>query len=1179
MKTDSSIPSFNVLDRNLDIHRHYVLEASAGTGKTFSVENLVVRLLVEDGPHGLEPLTLPQILVVTFTRAATRDLRLRIRGNIEKALDCLNHFSQHGTVVPDAQDYLRCIIEKGKDSALKAQKQLEQALFCFDEAQIFTIHAFCHRALREHIFESGISLDASGGEEPVSTKKLLQVINDFLRTEVRPEIYSVGQFQKLASDETKLEELKWKLLKKISTGFELDPSSNFQEQLEEFNKIMSALKAQGVNDSRKIVEDFKTQAPGFKDICDRKGEIKQEHLDKVIRFAELFDRDKWHSQDLDLLIRDGLYLTMALSENNRKKKEKHNQDSFVHYPALVDMLNKDMAQLVCAAGDGEAIKMRLAANCQKHLKKYMEQEEISNFDDLLKEMQRAVEQPGFAELIRNRYRAAIIDEFQDTDPVQWGIFKKLFPPENQNWGHLYLVGDPKQSIYSFRHADIYTYMEAAEALGPGQKASLDTNYRSQTDLVDALNILFSKAASSDWIKLPHYKDKLEYREVRAGGKIEPKKFGDSFGSIHFVSASYDKAGKNYFKPLEKAYFFPFITQEILRLNAQDGIRLKDFAVLTDSHRQAKEMSEALKKCGIPSIAQRNSRLADAQAVPAMRELLCAVISPKHESSLKTALGGPIIGWTHAEIQCLDDSSLLEKILLKFLHLRATLARDGIGRFFQELMQSKFHTMSQSIIEKILARAEGLRLYNDLLLIAELLADFQSKSHASHEGLIAFLDDLKQAPQEDDNSIKCRNDPEQDGVNILTIHSSKGLEYGVVFALGLGVPAYEPDSTCLDKSQQPPRIVPILDKDSADYRKLCEEKDAEKMRHLYVAMTRAKYRLYVPAAFPEKPRKVILGKASPMELFLAHLKVPQTNSQDLYDRINTMDRSQIFKFISELGPHISIKHLADEHYPLNEYPGTGAVELRQPPFYSLPGTPQFMLSYSSITKGMSHEHPGFEINPPHDYAAQNKTPHTLPSGSMAGNLLHEILESVPLGAGDLHGLQTLVSKNVSGTDYAEWKDVFGQIVKNALHTPLPIASVPVSLTQIDPRKTYRETEFAYPWPKNLKIEGVQHSNGFLKGVIDLVFEHQGKYYILDWKSNWLGPSVEDYHKNNLEAAMRANDYFLQANVYTGALRLYLKKLVQLPFEEIFGGVIYVFLRGLSPEHGPQYGIYHFHPHIT
>lgn len=1131
----TEIPSFKVLDRNLDIHRNYLLEASAGTGKTFAVENLFVRLLVETDPNKQKPFELQEILAVTFTRAATRDLKTRIRSQIEGAVAILN-----GATSDPIPDYLFAILECGVETSQKACKNLMQALFCFDQAQIFTIHSFCHRLLRDHLFESGVSLDVKGGDEPLSTAIVLQVVQDFLRTEVNSEIYNSEQFRKLAKTKEDLDDLKINLVKEINKNHVSNSPLSFQEQFTSFCEKMSLLKKLGFSDSEKIYDDFIAQTVCYNKICDRQGNIHPENIDKARRFADLFNRDSWKIEDFELLIKDGLYFCEVFTLSNRKNKA---PSPSLHYPTFVEVLKEHLEILVNDAGSKESILKKMAYHCRKHFKNYMMQEELQNFDDLLLEMQRAVNTPSFANKIKQRYRAAIIDEFQDTDPIQWEIFQKLFlsnAPSDPRF--LYLVGDPKQAIYSFRNADIYTYIKAAHALGQDHFASLQTNYRSQVHLVRALNILFS--STPDLIPLPQLKTSLAYREVEASEMIPIKNFDDDNGSLQFFAAVVEKKGrKNLLEYAEKTFFFPYIIQEIVHLN-QQSIDFCKCAVLVADRHQAERMAEAFKEAGISYINQRQPTLADTPAVTAMRELLTAVIMPRQKSNLKIALGGIILGWPHHKLETLKDHEIMENLLLKFHSYREILYEQGVLSFFHEFMEN------ESITEQLLARKEGEEIYHDLYHLAELLGSHETQKSASPEEIIAYLDDLKYNPQNEDLALKRRGNPDHQGVNIQTIHSSKGLEFDVVFALGL-----------VNRTNSP------FESDQS------EERDAEKMRLLYVALTRAKYRLYAPALFQDN-QKISLGTASPMELLLAKLNQPKVSYEELYERIKTLDKNVIFQFI-ELCSEIKATDLNQSLFEKSQLGKPNNPILIPPPAYSLPEKQRYIHSYSSLVKAFFPKSMMEEIDPPHNFAALLKTIHTLPSGNVIGNLLHKILEITPFEKGRHHLIEALVSRYVNGTEFEEWKDPINQIIVNAVSTPLPLGLESIPLELMDPCRFYRETEFLYAMQQNPGIEGFEFADGFLKGVIDLMFEFQGKYYILDWKSNWLGPSLEDYTNNHLEAAMQRNNYYFQAGVYVGALKLFLEKVSGEAFSSLFGGVIYIFLRGLHPN-VPGNGIYHFFP---
>jgi exodeoxyribonuclease V beta subunit len=1158
---------FNVLDRKQDVHRHYLLEASAGTGKTFSIENIVVRLLLEEPALPLE-----KILVVTFTRAATRDLKTRIRLNIEKALSFLSGSKA------DIPDYLLACLEQGEKSISLAKKKLEQALFCFDQAQIFTIHGFCARMLRDHLFESDIGISFGASENSFLDSQVIGIIRDYFRTEVKNTHFSKEQLNILLREYgPSVEDLEKTLLKLIKKSLEIENSPDFSFYLKAFQAQMLELKLNWKFSSDKIIADFVKQAPFYKDLCDRQSNLKAENLDIIARFASLFDLNAWGSEEMDQILRDGLFYVEALDPSQRKAKAKLPSD--LNYPNFIDLIQEKIQPIIKQAGSPLIILSRVAHGCQKMLKKFLLEEEKLGFDDLLLAMQQATQNPQFVTCIREVYRTAIIDEFQDTDPLQWNIFNNLFLKAGKEWGHLYLVGDPKQSIYAFRQADIYTYLSAAEALGPEHHASLDTNYRSQPSLVEALNTLFSSVNTPGFISLPRIGKTLGCNPVFSYPKNKEKNFSDKLGSIHFcLSSSLNKeAGKQLqFEEVEHNYFFPYFAEEISRLSRLDGFRYDQFAILVNDRFQAKRLHKFLMVNNIPAILQRTSSLADSSALPALLEFLQAVLNPKNESYIKTALGGRIIGWKHTEVQELKEHANLEKVLAKFYSFRKQWFTNGFAAFFQQLLQSQWHASSQTVAEKILE--QGLEeFYTDLNQLAHLLMEEESRTFAVPEKLLKFLDQIPLLDLNEDIRLKKHADLTQDAVNILTLHSSKGLEFDIVFALGLI--NRSPAPSALLPKNDPPRLSAEPDTQSAEYKKYCHEFDAEKMRQLYVAMTRAKYRLYAPVIVTESDKVPAAGCASPMELFLARFGQQEISQDHLYERLSGFDGQKLMNFIDKISPQksLSYSYLKDKivAHPVQKIDSTD-IKLVPPPTFKIPGQKKHMLSFTSL----ANSNPIGLSETPHDFNAALKNTHTLPSGAETGNLLHKILESISFKIvkekSNAEQIEDLVHPYIHKSNFADWKSVISQIIFEALQTPLSIDGTSLRLCDLSSDQRYHETEFLYPSNALLHIEELERLPGYIKGVIDLVFMHRGKYYLLDWKSNWLGSTFESYSQVHLQQAMADHDYLLQANIYAEALKRYLQLIDKRPFEEIFGGVFYMFLRGLNTKSQEDYGIYRIAP---
>ncbi len=1154
---------FNVLDRHLMIHQHHLLEASAGTGKTFSIQNIVVRLLIESKDH-LTPLLIDQILVVTFTRAATRELKARIHSNLENALSSVEHWLHSHEMDEAAPDYLQAIIESGENNVKKARKRLQQALFCFDQAQIFTIHAFCARMLKQYALEGDLALHATGGEKPLSNSEILSVMRDFLRTEIHPELYSADQIEKFLS----LDRGQDKLLRAVKNSADIIDLPSYTDLFKQFKRIMQELKERFGLKGEKLVSDFESQAAFYKNYSK---ENKAETLAKIVRFASLFDQDECSMSDFDQLVRDQLVWVLALDSSLLKKKLPDQLP--LNYPGLTEELKVKLDPIVNQSGDFSILLGRLAKDFKIFLKRYQNEEEKLSPDDFLIKMNGALDQPEFLKNVQNYYRAAIIDEFQDTDSLQWTIFKRLFLPDNQNWtGYLYLVGDPKQSIYSFRQADIYTYLSAVKTLGPSHCFTLDVNYRSHPQLVKGLNSLFDAENIPSLIPLPKNNGCLTYKPVKANDFPMPLK-EDSRGAVHFFIGN--EKGKNLTKmeDYEREFFFPFIIQEIKQLRKDNQMAFGQFAVLVRDRHQAARLSEHFDCYAIPYTNQRRASLMESQALPAMIDLLRAVLHPKDRSAVKAALGSPLLGWYCHEIIQLnafgvvdEKMSLLENreaasdalcfsttpfeaVMLTIQNLRQSLIEKGFSYFFNDFLHSRWRqwpNSSDTVLERILSREKGLDFFHDLQQIADLIIENQNIEWNSAEEMILFLDQLKTWDEDDDDRLKRLQDFSRDGVKILTLHYSKGLEFDVVFALGL-VNRKKNNEHLINTEIEGRRVQIPASLDADALISYYQEADAEKMRQLYVALTRAKFRLYIPLASSLPSEKIRLGEASPMDLFLARFKYIFKSYGDLYERIRQPHLNQLTDYIDREGGHHSITYEMVDKTSSNldeedfEKPLPPLVPPETLTFNHLS---LFVTSYSGISH--HHEDSALKISKeqavPHDYCQLIKTVHTIPANAETGVLVHSLLEKV-----NFHDFYQIREENhvlplirplIQNTIYNDWENALASLIYAALKTNLNLDGDFFCLADLQPWQLYREMPFLFSFNDSLHIPGLDVREGLIKGVIDLIFIYKNRYYILDWKTNWLGTDLEAYSPVNLEQAMHENNYFVQAKIYREALKRYL-----------------------------------------
>ncbi|MCE2983312.1 MAG: UvrD-helicase domain-containing protein [Parachlamydia sp.] len=1106
---------FNVLDRATQLHRHHLLEASAGTGKTFSIQNIVARLLISNS----SPLELSEILAVTFTRAAARDLRQRIRATLEEASQLLSNYLKEKVIPMEAPDYLQALMEEGEKETLKAKKKLQHGLHLFDQAQIFTIHAFCHRMLKGYALESGVGFHAIMGPECFPPEEMKRVLHDFLRTQVREPYYSKAQLEillKADPEQKRMAELALQM-------HELTEIPAYDELYAAFCQALSELKNRFGLSSAPLLEDFHVLRQSYRQ---QPGETQSTTLEKVGRFSALFDQQQWSKDDFNALLRDQCAWCKAFNENLLKKQPK--TPGPLHFPELTRHLMERLVPILSQAGDPSALLIRMAKGFRAHVRRFFEEEERIGTDDLLRKMKETLKEKDFLKHIQAGFKAVIIDEFQDTDPLQWSLFKTLFL--SGEWpGCLYLVGDPKQSIYSFRQADIYTYLDAAKELGSSHCFSLNVNYRSQESLVKALNCLFSIPAL---IGLPLLNSSLPYMPVLAAkGPWE-----DERGAIHFFIA--EAESKKKLEEAEQEVFFPFMAGEIHRIKNEKGFQFNQFAVLVKDRHQAQRLAHYFQSQEIPYLNQKGISLAESKGLHACIHLVEAVLRPEDRGVAKRLLASPLMGWTEERL----NKGLVWEEIIPLLHRLGSLLRNqGFAAFYDAFLRSSWEG-EETVLQSLLSRKEGLELYEDLQQIAETVIDHYQTEWHSPEEIVPFLDRFPDWEEHDDPRAKRFNDPLKPGVNIITLHYSKGLEYDVVFALGLVNQGREPGDI-LPVRKEGTAVLCLVEEESQEYRHHLEEMDAEKMRQFYVALTRAKCQLYIPFLKYSAARKVKKGEASPLDLYLAK-RDGAGSYDDLYEAINRADSNPFVRFLETDGRENGITF--SRHQLIEPCRGSAKKETidlipsHAPPlqFSSL-----FMTSFTQLNK--AHVFPA--LSPPHDLRAPEKTIHTLPAGAEMGIFLHSLLEKICFK----DPLKSCVLRQIRQSPYAEWEEVICRQLVHVMQASLGR----FTLADLQPDLQYREHPFLMPYENEAE-------RGVIKGVIDLVFQHERMYYLVDWKSNWLGPTGGHYAESFLKKAVEDNGYALQVQIYKEAFRRYLSLVETRPFEACFGGVYYIFLRGVQ-----------------
>ncbi|GFO61000.1 hypothetical protein GMST_33250 [Geomonas silvestris] len=1024
-----------------------LIEASAGTGKTFAIAGVFLRLVLE--------LRLPvgEILVVTFTEAATKELRERIRKRLKEAELA---FESGETSDP----LLDGLLERCADRP-QARRLLANALRCFDEAAIFTIHGFCQRTLQENPFESGSLCDTELLTDQAAL--LSEIAQDYWRINC----YGAPLERIAAAHDAGLSP---DALLSLARRLAADP----------FASVIPA----------------PPQAAG--------------------------DTQQWL-----LTLRRGFFDFLASELPGRKRLKN-----------------------------------------------------VRSFDDLLLDLHAAVTRPGSSlpALIRGRYKAALIDEFQDTDPVQFAIFDSIFPVEADT--PFFLIGDPKQAIYSFRGADIFAYIGAAQATE--KRHTLVENWRSEPSLIRGVNTLFASHQA------PFLFEEIPFSPVQAA----PRQL-----SLLSVAGDHEPPLKLWFtprrepgKPINKGEAGELLPEtvasEIARLLRQgDQGTLKigerrvvpgDIAVLVRANRQAKQMQRALTRRGIPSVLCSAGNLFESEEASELLTVLAAVSEPGHEALLRGALATDLSGVSGSELASLaEDERAWEEVLEEFRGYHEIWAQSGCLAMMLRFLERR------RVRGRLLGAPLGERRLTNVLHLVETIHQAQIEGRLGMEGVLAWLScRITEQPKREEHEIRLETD--EAAVQIVTIHKSKGLEYPIVFLPFSWAEYAGKDPTALFHAEDGSVVLDIGSERLSEHQEIARRESlAESLRLLYVALTRGKHRTYlVWGAFKDAGDSALH--------YLLHPEAPVSRGQVTLSDQALLD--QLGQLAERSQGAIEVLALPDpDQVPYQPPPEPAAqFEVRE-----FTGSIPREWRVASFTSLASHQHQGPGELPDRDEGSSRGQAEpggeasgifAFPKGAKAGIFLHEIFELLDFAR--LEGLEELVSEQLAKHAFdPQWHGAVCSMVRSVLAAPL--GKDGFALHAIGTERRLSELEFFFPLTRVTserlreavtRLAGLTFPvdlaglfgrlsfaplEGMLRGFMDLVIEHGGRYYILDWKSNHLGNHPGAYNMAGMRREMEESCYPLQYLLYTVALDNYLR--LRVPgyrYEEHFGGIFYIFLRGVD-----------------
>jgi exodeoxyribonuclease V beta subunit len=857
-------------------------------------------------------------------------------------------------------------------------------------------------------------------------------------------------------------------------------------------------------------------------------------------------------------------------------------------------------------------------NCYKYyrdkFKQHKQQQNIKTYDDMIEEVRRRVTESAPAPLkkyIRNRYRVALVDEFQDTSPAQYEIFKNVFIEGSQP---IFFVGDPKQAIYKFRGGDIYTYNRARKNIPREKRHSLNKNWRSLPNLVEVFNFLFSdKMGERPFANQFINYSEVNYREYQPDRdlqyKNEPEK---SPFKILFKDDKTNTREMTEFASRETAArIYQILNNEDYQIGGQDQkgtVKPEDIAVLVDKHDNADQIKDELKEWNIPVTVQATGNIFETEEARDMELLINAINDSRNLQIVKALLSTKLFG--------IDCNRLIEY---------SQSQNDTVQREFEQWLnfirecrkiwsENNFIETMNHLIDKLelkkrlLGLKNGERIVTNILHLTEIIHHYEEQSNDNISGILKWFNKKREQPGDDTETENLRLETDRSAVRVMTVHRSKGLEFPIVFCPFLWSRTVHIYDRVPKFHDEKGKYYIDLTKDD-EHKNLAEDENLEElMRLLYVALTRAEAQCYVIwgklAGKGGKKKKSGLAylfhrnKLTKKDLIKGNIsdslgsKLKLNNylpdEQKLHENIELIKKKD--KYDSVLRYEEEKIKLLDE---IKEFTGDTEVDWSVSSFSSI-------IEYES---GITNNYFDYDQvdNIPLETEPEDEETYTIfdfPGGVKTGNCWHKIFEeldfqSVPEEVNRIVqeklNLYNLISGQEDEKIARQKQESVVAMVNNVLEADLNKKGL--QLNNIKKKDKLAEMEFSLSMQRNVapdKLNKILQNNGYniqlksgipvgmLRGFIDLIFRHDGKYYILDWKSNRIADNYSGYNRQNLDNEMRENNYYLQYLLYTVALLKHLgDRLGEIEYEEIFGGVYYIFLRGVNKEISGN-GIYFDYP---
>ncbi|WP_269622798.1 UvrD-helicase domain-containing protein [Prochlorococcus marinus] len=1201
-----------------------LIEASAGTGKTFSLAHIVLRLLTE------KEYSINDMLVISFTKATASELKNKICTRLISALNGLE--SIHKQVDGFLTDQ---VLSKWLENNVTDEKiifdwssRLLEALESIDYADITTIHSFCSKSLRQEAIKTGSHIQPQLLSEEENTNLIIEIIHEYWREYILK--LPLMDLKGLQAAGLSIDTLINTLIK-----IDNDPSINFDVSEEaidfslplhnQFNKWLEHywddFTNQWEKDGFTLEEELIKQARIWKGM----GVDNIKPFSQKPRKKRALELTSW----INTFSASGLETNMRVLPNYYNIRSNNLLKDYFHPIKIYEIekanhINTSSLLLpklqTCIANlwdrPAEMTWIHALKWAKLELQKRKTEKGFVSYGDQLRSLDpgtnisEKVSSKPLLEKLRQKYKVILVDEFQDTDPIQWRIINQAFNHSDSHY--LLMVGDPKQSIYKFRGGDLSTYLKARKDVD--RIDSLLTNFRASSDLIQGLNTLMSPGLKYSCLAVPSLSSSSTNSNQSSIAKTTPIK-------IINVDKSYARTNiENTHLPTKsqvEEYIPDVVVNSIFEVlqTYNNEICLNDICILVHRHEQAEKIRAKLSLANFASRLLNQGDVFHTQAAKYLQIFLDCLAMPTQTNSIRLLTCSPLMQWNIQKLKDAENNDDINQLSLKCIEWSQELKNIGLLGCLSELLGSK----------NIASLSKRGRLFSDLQQCAELVQEAIHTQKLEAKSASRWLRQQRSQPiSPTPESRKSNSDLEENAINIITIHRSKGLEYKIVLCpyLWQSPPIPKGPLWRLKKNNSWFfSLTPGWGEGKHILENAINESIEESERLAYVAMTRAKEELIVIWSMAKGQEK------NPLTYLLFGLTSDNYNIKELnnetmqkwvsnknkfliINNLNQAIKPQIWKPFKETNIRLETgptpKRSLDKSWGRYSYSSWVSTKKNGQNYYP-------NLQIIETGKDIEQEQPittkiftdKLESNSLNNH--YQKSPlQDFPRGPIAGDCLHKILERLDFTALATDHKNTLLIEeelNKSGIDMQMLSNV--QIALNRIiNIPLGGELGKLKLNELNDNQRIHELRFDL----SMSIDGnpvqskdISHafnidpsarfgesyakslgdlnifSKGFLTGSIDLIFIdskniNEAKWWVVDWKSNWIGESSNDNSGNNcnpsnylgksMEEQMHLHHYPLQAHLYLVALHRYLLwRLDNYNPKKHLGGYIYFFLRGV------------------